>query len=243
MIIISTHLFSAGSDYIKTSEVFSGAEIISINVTVLEDVLVELPELFFVIGHINPRFVDDIPVSSVDANITIVSAPGRFKLKEYNLSWSVCVYFNNSFECTVHLLLQTHSQYSNFEFGCIHRILIIILPHLFPLPSLLYYLCPSSLPLPLSPSSLSYSLFHPPPSPPSLFPLPYPYFTARIRFEEIVYPTSELAGSVDVCVAVTNGIMDFDLPVNIDVLTMSTAVGRHFKCIPAQYIQCIYTCR
>ena len=91
MIIISTHLFSAGSDYIETSEVFFDAEVISINVTVLEDGLVERPELFFVTGHIESFFidVDDIPVSGVDANISIVSAPGKFKLK--GLLWSVCV--------------------------------------------------------------------------------------------------------------------------------------------------------
>ena len=84
--MISTHLFSAGSDYIEASEVFFEAEIISINVTVLEDGLVELPELFFVIGHLGSFLVDveDIPVSGDDANITIVSAPGKFKLKGYN---------------------------------------------------------------------------------------------------------------------------------------------------------------
>ena len=33
---------------------------------------------------------------------------------------------------------------------------------------------------------------------------------------------------MDVCVAVKNGIMDYNLPVSIEVLPMSTATGRHF---------------
>ena len=142
----------------------------------------------------------------------------------------------NSFECNVHLLLQTHSQYSNFEFAP-YSLSYSLSPFFPSSPSF----CPSPHPLPLSPTFLSCSPSTPTPSPPFLSPLPYLYFTARIRFEEIVYSTSELDDSVDVCVAVTNGIMDFDLPVNIEVLPMSTAVGKHFKYILVQYIQC--TCR
>ena len=33
---------------------------------------------------------------------------------------------------------------------------------------------------------------------------------------------------MDVCVAVINGVLDFNLSVNIDVLPRSTALGRHF---------------
>ena len=55
------------------------------------------------------------------------------------------------------------------------------------------------------------------------------YFTAGIGFEEIVYPTSESEESVDICVAVKNGIMDFNLQVQLEILPTSTATGGHLS--------------
>ena len=48
-----------------------------------------------------------------------------------------------------------------------------------------------------------------------------------ITFEETEYITSEMDGSVDICVAVLNGILVNNLTVNIDLLP-STAVGKHY---------------
>ena len=50
-------------------------------------------------------------------------------------------------------------------------------------------------------------------------------FTAVITFEETDYVTSEMDGSVDVCVTVLNGILVNSLTVNIDLLP-STALGK-----------------
>ena len=47
-----------------------------------------------------------------------------------------------------------------------------------------------------------------------------------IRFEETEYVTSEMDGSVDVCVTVLNGVLVNNLTVNIDLLP-STAIGNN----------------
>ena len=46
-----------------------------------------------------------------------------------------------------------------------------------------------------------------------------------IGFEQPDYRTSEMVGSVDVCVTVRNGILTFNLSVLIDLLP-STATGK-----------------
>ena len=51
------------------------------------------------------------------------------------------------------------------------------------------------------------------------------FFVAVIGFEQGVYPISEMDASVNVCVDVRNGFVDYDLEVNIDILPTSTATG------------------
>ena len=46
-----------------------------------------------------------------------------------------------------------------------------------------------------------------------------------IGFEQGVYPISEMDDSVNVCVDVRNGFVDYDLEVYIDILPTSTATG------------------
>ena len=50
-------------------------------------------------------------------------------------------------------------------------------------------------------------------------------YTVNVGFEKTEYLTSEMEGSVDVCVTVRNGILTFNLPVFIDLLP-STAAGK-----------------
>ena len=77
-------MFSGGSDYIMIAEaVFAGANIISINVTVLDDGLVELPESFFLTGLV---VEEDVPVIFGDhLEVSVISDEGKFKTRWFGV--------------------------------------------------------------------------------------------------------------------------------------------------------------
>ena len=92
LFLTHTYMFSAGSDYIMIAEaVFAGADTISINVTVLDDGLVELPESFFLTGLV---VEEDVPVAFGDRlEVFIISDEG-------NLNQNGFVFVPHSYTCT-----------------------------------------------------------------------------------------------------------------------------------------------
>ena len=248
--MILIRLFSGGSDYVPIDGVnFEEATVFSINVTSLADGLVERNEAFFVTGRV--LGVVPVPVTFGSLlEVTIESPPREFEGRFCVLC--VCVMYNNSFEYMytvqyVHVHAHVHvitniwyllKLYTYFEFGSSFLSSLHFSSPLPLLPSLLSpFPSPPLPPLPPHPLPLPSSLLYPPPSfSPSLINL-----TADIRFEEIVYVTSELiTGYLFVCVEVTNGVLDFNLTVNIEVLPTSTAVGKHFKYPCSMYTGVIY---